>query len=218
MSDSMSAPRGLDMPTEWHPWIEDCSFREISPSIFDLSSPSSSFARANISNVSTPETAYISDSSVTPADASPQVASITPSSQQISCKISPSMPSESLSLDSFPRPNYSDQPIRTGKLKLAKTAPTLPCLICPRSFSRPCDLRRHTARHSRPHACTFLACNSRFSSLKDLRRHQRVHSRERPYSCPHATCKYALKGFRWKDACDRHVEGIHCKKEKAKTR
>ncbi|KAK4171512.1 hypothetical protein QBC36DRAFT_199168 [Triangularia setosa] len=70
---------------------------------------------------------------------------------------------------------------------------------CNKTFSRPCELKKHQKRHAKPYACTFAKCDKRFGSKNDWKRHENsqhfqleiwrctepVHSHGRPgdYEC-----------------------------------
>jgi len=43
---------------------------------------------------------------------------------------------------------------------------------CTRTFSRECDLKKHTKRHTRPYGCTFSKCGKAFGSKNDWKRHE----------------------------------------------
>lgn len=43
---------------------------------------------------------------------------------------------------------------------------------CNKTFSRPCDLKKHMKRHDRPYGCTFSKCYEKFGSKYDWKRHE----------------------------------------------
>ncbi|KAK0668999.1 hypothetical protein QBC41DRAFT_224932 [Cercophora samala] len=43
---------------------------------------------------------------------------------------------------------------------------------CNKTFSRPCELKKHQKRHAKPYACTFAKCDKRFGSKNDWKRHE----------------------------------------------
>jgi len=165
----------------------------------------------SLSSISTPGTVDSSDFSATSSYVYPQVIGGNTASHQISCQ---QRPLRTLEQGSPAVPTFNDRVDDTicakRDLKTTKTTSVLTCGTCRRkTFSRPCDLKRHTTLHSRPHECSHPTCTYAFSTSKDLRRHEKVHSRVRPYLCPYAACKFARKGFPRKDARTRHVRGVH---------
>ena len=46
------------------------------------------------------------------------------------------------------------------------------CRICSKTMDRPCDLKKHEKRHSRPWGCTDAGCNKTFGSKNDWKRHE----------------------------------------------
>ncbi|KAH8671021.1 hypothetical protein BX600DRAFT_548079 [Xylariales sp. PMI_506] len=46
------------------------------------------------------------------------------------------------------------------------------CDECKKDFARPCELKKHAKRHSRPYGCTFDGCDKRFGSKNDWKRHE----------------------------------------------
>ena len=46
------------------------------------------------------------------------------------------------------------------------------CRICSKTMDRPCDLKKHEKRHSRPWGCTNAICNKTFGSKNDWKRHE----------------------------------------------
>ncbi|KAK8036069.1 hypothetical protein PG991_002142 [Apiospora marii] len=43
---------------------------------------------------------------------------------------------------------------------------------CDKKFVRPCELKKHLKRHSKPYGCTFQNCSKRFGSKNDWKRHE----------------------------------------------
>ncbi|KAK0745232.1 hypothetical protein B0T21DRAFT_345319 [Apiosordaria backusii] len=56
----------------------------------------------------------------------------------------------------------------------AEPAKEVKCDIddCQKTFSRPCELKKHQKRHAKPYACTFEKCDKRFGSKNDWKRHE----------------------------------------------
>ncbi|KAL2129881.1 hypothetical protein VTI74DRAFT_7173 [Chaetomium olivicolor] len=46
------------------------------------------------------------------------------------------------------------------------------CHECPKSFQRPCELKKHQKRHLKPYSCTFPKCDKKFGSKNDWKRHE----------------------------------------------
>ena len=46
------------------------------------------------------------------------------------------------------------------------------CEHCPVTVARPCDMRKHMKRHTRPYGCTFPKCHKRFGAKSDWKRHE----------------------------------------------
>jgi hypothetical protein len=46
------------------------------------------------------------------------------------------------------------------------------CRICNKTMDRPCDLKKHEKRHSRPWGCTSNDCHKTFGSKNDWKRHE----------------------------------------------
>lgn len=46
------------------------------------------------------------------------------------------------------------------------------CRICSKTMDRPCDLKKHEKRHSRPWGCTNATCSKTFGSKNDWKRHE----------------------------------------------
>jgi uncharacterized C2H2 Zn-finger protein len=44
---------------------------------------------------------------------------------------------------------------------------------CDSAFARPCELRKHMKRHTKPYGCTFPSCDKRFGSKSDWKRHEK---------------------------------------------
>ncbi|KAM5372031.1 hypothetical protein ACJZ2D_007787 [Fusarium nematophilum] len=48
------------------------------------------------------------------------------------------------------------------------------CPSCPKTFSRPCELKKHSKRHSKPYGCTHRNCTKAFGSKNDWKRHESI--------------------------------------------
>ncbi|KAK3360090.1 hypothetical protein B0T25DRAFT_534701 [Lasiosphaeria hispida] len=50
----------------------------------------------------------------------------------------------------------------------------IPCSdpSCEKTFSRPCELKKHMKRHDKPYACTHTGCDKHFGSKNDWKRHE----------------------------------------------
>lgn len=46
------------------------------------------------------------------------------------------------------------------------------CEHCPVTVARPCDMRKHMKRHTRPYGCTYPKCHKRFGAKSDWKRHE----------------------------------------------
>lgn len=67
------------------------------------------------------------------------------------------------------------------------------CPHCPRTFTRPYELKKHIDRHSKPHACSV--CSRRFGSLADMERHRRArHDKTGAFVCGEPGCRRAAPG------------------------
>ncbi|TLS23333.1 uncharacterized protein PpBr36_05950 [Pyricularia pennisetigena] len=72
------------------------------------------------------------------------------------------------------------------------------CSLCPKTFPRPCDLKKHTKFHERPVKCPYEDCafhERGFSNEKELDRHINDRHTESPqmYSCSHPGCNHKSK-------------------------
>lgn len=56
--------------------------------------------------------------------------------------------------------------------KASVVARTRKCAHCPVTVARPCDMRKHLKRHTRPYGCTYPKCNKRFGAKSDWKRHE----------------------------------------------
>ncbi|XP_077298331.1 uncharacterized protein LOC143919725 isoform X2 [Arctopsyche grandis] len=72
-----------------------------------------------------------------------------------------------------PEPERNDE----GELLLFK------CDHCPKSFSRPAELRRHSSLHTSQKGYTCNYCDKWFPSQSSYTRHERIHTGEKPYQC-----------------------------------
>ena len=78
-------------------------------------------------------------------------------------------------------------------LQPGTTTTTKSCPHCPRTFTRPYELKKHVDRHSKPHACG--ACAARFGSVADMERHRRArHAKTGAFVCAHPGCRRAAPG------------------------
>jgi hypothetical protein len=46
------------------------------------------------------------------------------------------------------------------------------CEQCPVTVARPCDMRKHMKRHTRPYGCTYPNCHKKFGAKSDWKRHE----------------------------------------------
>ncbi len=68
------------------------------------------------------------------------------------------------------------------------------CPLCPKSFSRPSQLRRHLRVHTRERPFVCSDCGRCFSQKNSLRAHENaVHAGERPFKCPFCDLAVAQK-------------------------
>ena len=74
----------------------------------------------------------------------------------------------------------------------APRAKRVSCRICFKTMDRPCDLKKHEKRHSRPWGCTDANCTKTFGSKNDWKRHENSqHYQLETWRChePSATSK-----------------------------
>lgn len=69
-----------------------------------------------------------------------------------------------------------------------------PCSFCPKAFTRRCELKKHTNRHTKPYVCTAADCKVRSGSKHDWQRHergcmQRGKEYMDPYECIRVCCE-----------------------------
>ncbi|KAL2148697.1 hypothetical protein VTH82DRAFT_1844 [Thermothelomyces myriococcoides] len=58
------------------------------------------------------------------------------------------------------------------------------CQDCPKVFNRRCELKKHSKRHAKPYACTFLNCQKKFGSKNDWKRHEKTqHTQAEIWRC-----------------------------------
>ncbi|KAI6358322.1 hypothetical protein MCOR25_007364 [Pyricularia grisea] len=72
------------------------------------------------------------------------------------------------------------------------------CSLCPKTFPRACDLKKHTKFHERPVKCPYEDCpfhDRGFSNEKELDRHINDRHTESPqmYSCSYSGCNHKSK-------------------------
>jgi len=85
---------------------------------------------------------------------------------------------------------------KSGEMELEDSvqsnAKRITCRICPKTVGRPCDLKKHEKRHSRPWGCTHANCSKSFGSKNDWKRHENSqHFQLETWRCnePSATSK-----------------------------
>ncbi|CAL3967700.1 unnamed protein product [Diplocarpon coronariae] len=59
-----------------------------------------------------------------------------------------------------------------GSAASNKSEHQVTCPQCGKFKGRPCELKKHMKRHSRPYGCTFLSCSKSFGSKNDWKRHE----------------------------------------------
>lgn len=69
-------------------------------------------------------------------------------------------------------PSHSPKPQNPGSAASNKSDNLVTCPTCKRFTGRPCELKKHMKRHSRPYGCTFLTCSKTFGSKNDWKRHE----------------------------------------------
>lgn len=69
-------------------------------------------------------------------------------------------------------PSHSPKPQNPGSAASSKSDHLVVCQKCGKFRGRPCELKKHMKRHSRPYGCTFLNCNKAFGSKNDWKRHE----------------------------------------------
>ncbi|KAF2662967.1 hypothetical protein K491DRAFT_709618 [Lophiostoma macrostomum CBS 122681] len=80
------------------------------------------------------------------------------------------------------------------------------CEHCPVTVARPCDMRKHMKRHTRPYGCTYPKCHKRFGAKSDWKRHENSqHFQLESFRCqlpspssqiPCGELFYRVEGFR----------------------
>ena len=88
------------------------------------------------------------------------------------------------------------------------------CRICLKTMDRPCDLKKHEKRHSRPWGCTNATCPKTFGSKNDWKRHENSqHYQLETWRChqPSATSKInqCAKIFFRRDPFQAHLRKDH---------
>ncbi|KAK0719680.1 hypothetical protein B0H67DRAFT_160672 [Lasiosphaeris hirsuta] len=75
------------------------------------------------------------------------------------------------------------QKVKKAEVEGVKETPTSSLLVsgdrircsdpgCEKTFSRPCELKKHMKRHDKPYACTHTGCDKHFGSKNDWKRHE----------------------------------------------
>lgn len=84
--------------------------------------------------------------------------------------------------------------------------PNTACSTCEKTFSRPCELRKHNKRHEKPYGCTWYQCNRTFGSKNDWKRHEtNQHGQIETWHCPH-DCR---KVFNSRESFNIHLQKHH---------
>lgn len=64
------------------------------------------------------------------------------------------------------------KPLNPGSAASNKSENLVICQSCFKFKGRPCELKKHMKRHSRPYGCTFATCSKTFGSKNDWKRHE----------------------------------------------
>ncbi|KAK0655021.1 hypothetical protein B0T16DRAFT_450764 [Cercophora newfieldiana] len=94
-------------------------------------------------------------------------------------------------------------PKRSRRTRSGKTL-ACPHDSCSEVFARPCDLRKHEKKHTRPYGCEL--CPRRFYQQRDLDKHCRTHYGGPLWPCPFDGCD---KKFTVDDNLVRHIKRTH---------
>ncbi|KAH8596292.1 hypothetical protein B0O99DRAFT_651526 [Bisporella sp. PMI_857] len=62
--------------------------------------------------------------------------------------------------------------LNPGSAASSKSENLVLCDVCSKFRGRPCELKKHMKRHSRPYGCTFATCTKTFGSKNDWKRHE----------------------------------------------
>jgi hypothetical protein len=81
---------------------------------------------------------------------------------------------------------------------------------CQKTYSRPCDLKKHMKRHHRPYGCTFDKCYERFGSKYDWKRHENTqHFQPECWKCEECSVNGESSMFFKKKIYVSHLEHKH---------
>ncbi|EKD20902.1 C2H2 type zinc finger domain protein [Drepanopeziza brunnea f. sp. 'multigermtubi' MB_m1] len=80
-------------------------------------------------------------------------------------------------------PIHAPEVRNRGSAASNKIGSQVTCKQCGKFKGRPCELRKHLKRHSRPYGCTFATCSKRFGSKNDWKRHETSQHRLEAWRC-----------------------------------
>lgn len=65
-------------------------------------------------------------------------------------------------------------PFTTGSRRSSRVSSSDKCQCphCEVTLARPCDMKKHMKRHTRPYGCTYPRCHKRFGAKSDWKRHE----------------------------------------------
>jgi len=105
-----------------------------------------------------------------------------------------------------PNTNRTNSPRSPRRRHRCAVGETFPCphASCTEVFVRPCDLKKHRKKHTRPYKCKL--CPQDFYQRRDLEKHTRVHVGGPSWPCPYENCgkKYTVD-----DNLVRHIKKEH---------